>query len=340
MQCNIWLLITYLASLVVSFTFIAFAISFISGTISGKLDVSLTNGLWLMAVLFLLSNNAQPVADINLLIRDITHTQVQNIYSINLMGVQINEAITDILVSGDVQQEIASAFDRCSGTVGSKQLNCLLDVQQQAQEVLAEVENEYKRLGIDLRGIARLKGRISSLSLRDKFGLGVSVVSPAGKILGGAIKSKEYINPLAAPVGITFLRMILKDIQWAMLNGIEAALMLTGLYGPVAVALSTVPLATRPVTIWLFGVISLSTVIWSYAILVGFIAMVISLSQTELQSELGFLLFLAFGSPLIAFGLSKGGGSALLSAITATSLMITRLTFGLISSLFSLIPLL
>ncbi len=335
----LWLLIVYLASMFVSFTFIAFAIAFISGIISGRLEVSLTNGVWLLAVLFLLSNNAQPIANINLFIRDFTHVQVRNIYEINLVGVEINEAITDILVSADIQQEISNAFSRCGGVVGTEQLECLLDVQQEALAVLDQVRNQYTYAGIDLRGVARLRHRIGSLSVRNKAGLGASVVSPAGTILGGFLKSKEYINPFAAPLGIPVIRAFLKDFQWAILNGIEAALMLTGLYGPIAAALSTVPMGTRAITIWLFGVISLSSVIWSYAILVGFIATVISLSQTELQSELGFLLFLSFGSPLIAYGLAKGGGAALLSAITTTSLMITRITFGLISSLFSLIPL-
>ena len=332
----LWLLIVYLASFVVSFTFIGFVIAFISGVISGKLDVSLNNAAWLLAVLFLLSNNAQPVANINLFIRDFTHVQVRNIYDINLVGVQINEAITDILVSADVKQQIINAFGRCDGVIGTDQLHCLMEVQEEAKIVIAQIENQYKKAGTDLRGLARFGKRVASLSFRDKVGFTVSLFGP---LLGNLITSKEYVNPLAAPKGLFVVRGILKDIQWAMLNGIEAALMLTGLYGPIAVALSTVPMATRAVTVWLFGVISLSSVIWSYAILVGFIATVISLSETELQSEFGFLLFLAFGSPLIAFGLSKGGGTALLSAITATSLMITRVTFGLISSLFSLIPL-
>ena len=332
----LWLLVVYLASFLASFTFIAFVIAFISGIISGRLDTSLTSLIWLLVVMFLLSNNAKPIANINLFIRDFTHAQVQNIYEINLVGVQINEAMTDILVSGDVKQQISNMFSRCDGVAGTEQLECLMEVNQEALDVLSQVQNQYKKWGIDLRGIARLGARINDLSLRNKIGLGVSTVSPSA---GNLIKSKEYVSPFNVPVGIPFLRMTLKTIQWVMLNGIEAALILTGLYGPVAAALSTVPMATRAITIWLFGVISLSSVIWSYTILVGFIAMIISLSQTELQSELGFLFFLAFGSPLIAFGLSKGGGTALLSAITATSLLITRVTFGLISSLLGIIPL-
>lgn len=337
----LWLLIVYLASFVVSFTFIAFAIAFISGIISGRLDISLTNFIWLIAVLFLLSNSGRPLTNINLFVRDFTHAQVRNIYEINLIGVQINEAMTDILVSGDAKEQISNIFSRCDGISGTAQLNCLLDAQQEALLVLNEIQKRYDFLGVDLRGVARLVFRINNLSLRDKASLGLSILKPGtGTIAGELIKSKEYVNPFSMPAFLPMLRFTLKQIQWVILNGIEAALLLTGLYAPIAVALSIVPIQTRAITIWFFGVISLSSVIWSYAILVGFIATVISLSQTELQSEAGFLMFLAFGSPLIAFGLSKGGGTALLNAITATSLLLARVTFSLISSFLNLIPIL
>lgn len=322
-----WTLIVYLASFIVSFCFLFFALSFVDGLLSGRLHISIDSLLWLFLVLILLSNNAKPIANFNLFVRDFTYDRVENIYQFNLIGTKVNEVITDILVAGDVKEEISVLFSRCDGISGTEQLECLIEVEEKAQEIIQEIEDKYKFLGWDLRGIARLKKRLADMSFEDKKKL----LNPS------LIGDREIINPFNLPVFISSLRIFLKNTQWFVLNGIEVAFLLTCFYGPIAAAASLVPLGTRPLTLWLFGILSLVSLIWCYTFAIAFVAMVVGLSETQLQSEVGFLMFLALGAPLIAWGLSKGGGGALLQAVTTTSLFITRATFGIISSILDLV---
>lgn len=323
----LWTTVVYLSSFIVSYCFIAFAISFVSGILTNRFDISIDNFLWLIIVMMLLSNNARPLAEINLFIRDFTYSHVENMYNYNLIGVKINEVITDVLVSGDAQVEISNLFARCNGVGGTDQLECLLEVEQKAQDIIEEIENRYTVLGFDLKGIARLKERLNRLSFKDKLNL----FNPS------LLRTKEIVNPFNMPLFLIVIRSLLKNIQWLVLNGIELALLLTCFYAPIACSLSLVPLGTRALTLWFFGVLALVSLIFSYSFCVGIIAMAISISQTQLQSEIGFLMFLAIGSPLIAWGFSKGGGASLLQAITMTSLMITRASYSIMSGILNLV---
>ena len=103
------------------------------------------------------------------------------------------------------------------------------------------------------------------------------------------------------------IRLILRSVQWAFVNILEAALLLTALFGPIAMGLSLLPLQGKPIWAWLIGFMSLFGVQLGYNIVVGLVAVVIVKSDAELVTDIAFLFFLAVFSPILAVLIAKGG---------------------------------
>jgi hypothetical protein len=117
---------------------------------------------------------------------------------------------------------------------------------------------------------------------------------------------------------LPIIQFILYIMQWAVVNLIEAALLMTALFAPIAVALSLLPLAGRPIFAWLSGFLGILAVQMGYNILVGLMAFVIVNidNVSEVISSMGFLMFSAVFSPYLAYEIGRGGGVALYQGIS------------------------
>ena len=305
-----WIAVNSIASFLIAYAFIALVLKLFLGTMTEQWADVAAELTYLVIVISLLANNARPVADLALFIRNFTNEQVQVIYDINLSTVTIETAINDILITGDVKSEISNRFEACESKTGTLQIDWLREVAQFAQELITEAQN--------------LAGNATGLS-RTQENLLVFLNSIANPTLVFQGPARERLNEVVQSTYVITIRLLLKAVQFAFGISIEMARLLTALFGPIAVALSTIPGKPRPIESWLIGMISLSALTWSYVVLVGFSASVISLAEAQDTGELGFLVLLAFGSPLIAAALSRGGGQALVLAISTSGLTLTRL---------------
>lgn len=110
-------------------------------------------------------------------------------------------------------------------------------------------------------------------------------------------------------------RQILKAWQWAFANLMEAALLMTGLTGPIAVAGSVLPIGVRPLWAWLIGLFSLGMVKFYYNVIVGLIATVIVKAEAQHESDFGFVVLISILAPILAVALATGGGLAVYRAL-------------------------
>ena len=121
-------------------------------------------------------------------------------------------------------------------------------------------------------------------------------------------------DPLGAITGI--LMVILYGVQWAFVNCVEAALVMTGLLFPIAFALSILPIEPKPLYAWFVSIFALFSIELCYNIVTGLVATVSLNAATAggpIQSgqDVAFAIFLSVFSPVLSVALGSGGGIAI-----------------------------
>ena len=317
-----WIAVNYIASFILAYSFLAWVLKLLLGVVTEQWSDVAGEFVYLLILVSLLANNARPVANLALFIRDFTNEQIQVIYDLNLSTVTVESAIRDILITSEVKTEISHRFRACESKTGTLQIECLREVGEDAQEFINEAQNASDAptgliaLGLKVADFVNTVGQLPAVGPATT----PEEIAASNRLFDGIVESTS----------VPIVRLILKAVQFALVSMAELALLLTALVAPIAVALSTIPVKPRPIESWLIGMIAISALLWSYVVLVGFSAAVISLSGSQDTTELGFLMLLAFGSPLVAAALAKFGGSSLIQAISASSLVATRLFFAIL----------
>lgn len=291
---GLWLAVNFIASIVVAVSFLGFSLHLIEQVVNRNAIPTLRHYLWLLLAMMLLTNDGKMLADTTITMRNVTGGLTQSIFKIQIADTSIDEAIQDVLVTNDIQDWLKVQYRACEIKTGEAQLKCLEDVSARARDLIDEAESRYGPLA----GLARLWERINDFKPA-YFGVGDNPM--VGILIGSAAQST--------------VRWVLKGWQWAFSNILELAMIITGIYGPIAVAASTLPLAVRPLWAWFIGYLGLSLALWSYVVIIGLIAQVIVLSQMQEASDIGFLILLGIGAPFLAGALARAGGMAVLQAM-------------------------
>ena len=98
--------------------------------------------------------------------------------------------------------------------------------------------------------------------------------------------------------------------QW----GLELALLLTALMGPLAVGGSLLPVGSRAIVGWLTGFFTVALAKLSFNIILGLAGQLIA--TAEASQPMIFLAFIGIVAPFLATGIAAGGGMAVLTQLT------------------------
>jgi len=289
-QNGLWNISMYLSELVLSWTFINGSLELVKSIVSNKVFLTLDQCFWFLIVGLLLSNNGYYLAHLTIGINDFSVETTRMIYAINIKNVSLGNAVKDIIITKELETELEKSFATCEIKTGVEQVKCLEKTARESQQKINQIELEGKKLKIDLFGLSALNKKVENLSEKE--------IALRPGILTGAIAK-----------GIIY--GILKAIQWVYSQSVELGQILTGLYGPVAVALSLYRLPFRPLQSWLLGFISIAIINWSYAAVVGLISWVMVIQGLQTYSDLGFLLFLCVGAPTLSIYTAQKGGVAI-----------------------------
>ncbi len=308
---GLWLSAIYLATLVISFTFLAFSLSFWKSLMTNQWKMALENYVWMILAIVLLANNGAMLIPVVKAMRSVAFEQTQEIYRITISSVAIEEAMKDVLVTSDLKQQIAVEFRACEAKTGEQQLECVKQVGELAEEKINEAENQWGALA----GLIRLRERVVNNTQ--------AIIADPSQLLQG-LNSLSLNGPIVGSVAQSVIHMVLKIFQWGFANLFELAFAMTGLYAPIAVALSTLPMRSRFLWFWLISFLSVAVAIWSYAIMVGIVAWVVAYSGTDTYADTGFLLFIGLFAPILSWALARGGGVAIWRSATSTIVTIIQ----------------
>ena len=267
--------------------------------------------VWPIVVLFFLGNNGSLLAQTTLGIRNIGYAQTQKVLNLQLGETQFRTAISKTGISNSTKEAIQNLYTECGGLVGEELTKCWQSKQPAAEAILAKAEGILG--GAELSSVRSFLSGVTGLA-----GSALNSATPVGAIKA-VVNPGEYLRSTFVPI----IRAILFGLQWMVANVLEASLLLTALFAPIAMGLSLLPFQGRPIIAWLTGFISLFGVQLGYNIVVGLVATTIVNAKAEVATDIGFAMLLAIGAPGLAIAISTAGGMAVYRGLSSSVKQIT-----------------
>jgi hypothetical protein len=266
-------------------------------------------------VVFMLGNNGFILAQMVLVLRGVGQSLLDDILKTSLAGVRMQTAIQNVNLNAITIARIRQVYADCDGLVGAQLTTCFENAEAEAQAMIDSAKATFE--GFDAIAATNFLNNVLDLAPLDPASAAARVGSEAGlDAVTNGIDS-AFATILQKPI-LPLIEAILYTLQWVAVNLSEAALIMTALFAPIALALSLMPIAGRMIFAWLAGFIGILSYQLGYNILVGLIAFVIINMEgtVETLNGLSFLFFSALGAPWIAFQIGQGGGVALYQGLS------------------------
>ncbi|RAM49237.1 MAG: hypothetical protein C6Y22_23055 [Hapalosiphonaceae cyanobacterium JJU2] len=251
-----------------------------------------------LVIAIFLGNNGYLLSQTVLLVRNIGHQQVVSVLNIQLADTTFKRAISNVTLTQSVKTQVSTIYAECQGKTGKPLTDCLQEKRPIVEQILAEAEKQ--------NGGPLEQARKAVAELTD-------FVQNPGTVFSAAISL----------ILVTFLYAL----QWAFVNILEAALIMTATFAPIALGLSLLPLGSKPIWAWASGFIALFGVQLGYNIVVGLAATVIVAAGAQSASDLAFLAFISIFAPALALLIAGGGGLALYTGINSRVAALVNVAF-------------
>ncbi len=276
--------------------------------------------IWPLIIIFFLGGRGTFLADSVLAVRAIGQQQVTEVLESQLGSVTFKDALMQVRDNNMAANRVHEIYGACRNLAEPEFSECIQDPNKQS-EARSEL-NQIQGGGSDLDPANKLLDKITRLVP------GAGAVSTAKDVVeAGGIK--EFMQSEIMDLIMT----LLWALQTAFINILEASLLLTGVFAPIAMGLSILPLAGKPILAWFSGFISLIGVQLGYNIIIGIGATVMVEADAELASDLSFLLFLSIFSPILSVLIAGMGGTALFQSMSRNSAAMASKVGGTVSSL-------
>ncbi len=282
-------------------TLLFFVISFIKKLNDG--DYSALASLFLpILVSYLLFNNGSNLALFTLGLRDVINSTNQSILTKTSRGLRLDEIYRQAQGLNSTQEQISSWIKQCEALSADKQTQCLDQAVTQSENLLRNYQGVF---GISQWSRERLNdlNQLRIAITEDPL----SLFSLDNPIIWTVIGSKAEALTYTALIGL----------QMAFQHAVEISMLLTALFGPIAIGGSLLPVdwAALPVCAWLTGFLSLGMLKLGFNIVAGLSAVVFV--NAESTDSLWFPMFLGIFAPILASGIAVGGGLAVWASLTS-----------------------
>ena len=284
--------------------------------------------IWPVTVVVFLGGNGRLLAAAVLVMRGSFEFVIRQVQRVQLAGIQIQVAVEQIQMNTLGIVRVKQLLNECEGVVGADVVQCFeskADEIQGISQVVDAISPDINTGALDF-----FIDTVLNMTVIGQLDL--EGVDGVGEHIGRGFLS--VIEPIFFPI----LRVILFAIQWAFTDSIEAALMLTAVLAPFALALSLLPVSGKPIWAWASAFLGLYAIKVSYILLLGVVAAVLVNTEgdfAETFSSYGFAFFAAIFSPTIATALGRGGGTAIYQAINKHSADVLSFLGSAISTLLT-----
>ena len=267
-----------------------------------------------LGVFIFLTGNGYFLAGSIRILRDIAYFWLGRILLITLNGIQLGNSLQTIQNTNIANARARQIYADCLDKTGSLLQECLSDPEklQQVNDALATLSQDTARTPLP-GNLLETSQSLSSIQSHNSFNFA------------------DALTSLFANQFLGLIQGFLIALQWAFVNGLEAALFLTALFSAIALGLSVIPSAGPSFVKWISGFLSLFFMQLGYVLIVGVVATILNLTSQNGQSigtvisDLAFLVFLSIIAPIMAVAIAKGGGDALFNGISRSGTALARL---------------
>ncbi len=244
----------------------------------------------------LLINGGSLLGDVVVTFRGVINTLNSEMLVVAAAGNDAEQVLRDLGSYPAAESAIYDLRRRCDAITDNEALAiCLEETRGQAEELIAQYEDQNQTLGTDwidtLRQIAQSA---------------FDIVNPAA---GMAFRFMPSIITLQ-------VEAFLIGMQAAFQALIEVSFLLTGLLAPLSVGLSFFPMGSKPIYLWVSAFWSLGFCKICLNIVTALVAE--QIARVGPSETLAFSIFVGLLAPILAFSLSAGGGLAIFNGINKT----------------------
>lgn len=282
----------------------------------GRLTVN--DVVWPVVIVFMLSNGATNMRVTTMGARDMMNGVNRSINTI--INSEINlTAARQVLGFADVSNLIVdNLVSACkSQTELDKMKECLRAKEQVANGQIRGMESKLLNFSYNPTGnsksakwqaqIEKWKQHVKDYS-KNRFDIN-NVIPDAGK------DGKTDITQITGFDDTEQLRRVILSFRGSFLYIIEVMMLVTGLIGPIPLALSMFPIGTRPLMTWATSFLSLGFCKICFTLISGLSSLAMVYSEPNNVDMLVASVVLGLLAPVLAFSLASGTGIGALNAI-------------------------
>lgn len=250
--------------------------------------------IWPFIVIILLVNNGTVLANTTKELRAIVNGVNQSVLEYTAASTELAQAYQQAQDVIGVESQIQATVSQCQNIAEpAKKNQCLLQAADQVDRIVQEAQKKQRQLPNRVR---RLAGKVKRFASNP--------VGATAQAIGRAFQSalQLAIRGWLLVAGLAF--------QW----GVEVAMLLTGLLGPLAVGGSLLPMGAKPVFGWLTGFFSVGIAKLSFNIMAGLTATIILKAPDS--DPMIFAFIVGLFAPFLALLLAAGGGMAILNGLS------------------------
>ena len=264
-------------------TLLIFLIQWIKAMLESEHYRPMSEMIWPLVVIILLSSHGKILAGATLGLREMIQQTNQTMLETVTASVRLQEAYQTVMrLNGDIEA-IRKLQEQCAQISNpTQQKECYENNQKKADEIIKSAQRNilFQR---------------------------INILEQTKESLGRILRIPQSVIQ-------TVFRIVLFSIGYAYQWIIEISLLITALFGPLAVGGSLLPMAKKPIISWLTAMFSIGLAKLSYNMICGLVA--IMMFNSAFFDPMIFPIIVGFFAPILSVCLATGGGLSILNGIT------------------------
>jgi hypothetical protein len=312
--------------------------------------------LWVVTVLIFMSNHGQRLADLSMGFHALIGSWQTSVLQIQITGNTLQSVLNDQLATSGVKDAISQRVQQCNQlpapsvavpsltppadttnlTPSQQQVYAKLACYQNVANDAQQLQQQYEQTlctGEACPGIARFISNVKT-AVQKAESDAQAQGNPGGPVVNFASYNLAFANVALTSVVDAIIKQVLYSLQWIFANLMQMGEWLTALSGPIALAMSLIPMDTfgLPVWGWLVSFFSFGLMQLYYTLILGISASLIAGAQNETLNDLSFAFLLGLFAPLIATALATGGAIVAIRGLASNGAQLVRGGISLASS--------
>ncbi len=274
--------------------------------LNGEEQRAVAELIWPLVVALLLANNGKILASGTLMLRGYINTVNNYVLEYTAADADLRAAYQQGIGQAAVEVAVGNAIQQCRSAQLSnqEQIECLKQAKEELQAKFPNIFQGDKGEGISgwvLQGLDKIDQAAQEAD------------GGSNPIEGIANKLTAASSAAIGAVVTSFITSLLLALNNAYQWGLELALLLTALIGPLAVGGSLMPIGTKAIVGWLTGFFTVAIAKLSFNIILGLAGQLVATAQAS--QPMIFLAFIGIVAPFLATGIAAGGGMAVLTQL-------------------------